>query len=307
MDVITCCRQIAVFVLLIAAVVVKADEVTVDALLAKVPVLSPENEDLKSFQFTVEISEDFGVPLRLDVAWTKTGSAGVTWIEPRSRVPIAFIAEGQGMYFDVATGTIHVAHNVKPGFVLRAKSEAFEFGVGAKYGVKDREDGPDFVLDFPSFLPAAGTDSTIRKRNAAVWEVSNLSPSGESRIVWGFQPSKQWPLCDIVIRSKKNESVILAVRDVSINEPVDKRLQTFPRQTCFPQELRVEKLPEVDSIGGAFDMTVTVVEVSIALAAIHDKELRKSPLLGEIDWQAAARNERKLGPILRDLLAIPAP
>lgn len=304
-----CCAYSLVLLLGIAATlgmpaVVTADEVKIEQLLKKVPILSPDNKDLNSFQFRVEMPTELGVPFPLDVGWTRPDEFGAVFIDSKSRTPVAFIAEKKVLLYDAVTATLTLVDDVLPSVVLKADAKTIQCG----FGFTTQKAKRDFTIDLPSFFRIDVRTPRLVKRDATTWQYTCLSESGMSNIIAVFEPAQPWPLRAFEIRSTTDGSLIMSVTNISINVPVEKRLRVFPSPDRFPPELKIARVAEtkVTSFMDAIGLLTRLTRAIVGRLAIHNKELRQVPFLGDVDWDAAARSDAIIGPALRTLLEMPA-
>ncbi len=277
-----------------------ADELAAK-LLDKVPILTPDNKSLTSFQFSAELAAPMGFLVPVDVGWTRPDDFGALFMDQNSQTPIAFVAQKKVMFYDATESTITVAENARPSIVLRATADK----ITIMYGVTNKEQS-EFVIDLPSFIRNARPKPKITKLGPTNWRLTYSSKSGLSKLMATFDTSQSCALRNFEIRSAKDNALMLAVRNIRVNEKVDARLRKFPSTTDLPPKLKVKKLfaNKENAVEKALELT-SVVKLFLVRIALHDKELRNAPFLKDVDWHEVERADRMVAPALRRLLRLP--
>lgn len=278
-----------------------ADDVTVDGLLQKVPVLSPTNQALQSFHFTAELPTPFGFPALFEVGWTRPDDFGFVLVD-QTRTPVLFIAQKQLLLYDASKGTITWDDDAWPNVVLQADDGRWN----AKYGFAGKDE-VRFIVDLPSLIRGAHASPKLKKLNATTWEVSLLSESGKLETAALFEPSEEWPLRKMVIRNVEDGTSIVSISEISINQPIPKQLMTFPAVERISKEITTRRFSdrEVETDGDGVAVVIQMMRALAAPAAIRDDKLQNIPFWKDVNWAEAARRHRRIGPMLAELLQLP--
>ncbi len=275
-----------------------AEDVTVEGLLAKVPILSPDNEALTSFQFTAEMPTPFGFPAPMNVGWTRPDDFGMILVDPASCTPVVFIAEKRLLLYDTASATVWLADDAVPNFVLGVDDNKFVINYGFASNKK-----ANVTIDLPSLFRDS-QEPKLAKLDNRIWQMTLVSKSGNTKVLANFNAAQTWPLVDMEIRFAKDDSLLLAVKDISINGPVTERLRKFPSANHFPAELKVQRMA-VEEVKGYADGLQVVIRLMRAVggqAAIRNATVRDFPFFSNVDWDQAALADAKIAPALRSLL-----
>jgi len=165
-------------ILAILAQAAAAEEVTIDELLAKVPVLSPDNEELECFRLTGVLPtavRDF--PVRLEMSWSRPNRIHAFYQCPASRIPFAFFADNQMMLLDPAEGSIKLGNEFVPNIEVRVKTESIAVGCGMR---ANHPEGAKVLIDLPSFLRGGNEPGTLTQKSATRWQLTQVSVTKNS-------------------------------------------------------------------------------------------------------------------------------
>lgn len=276
------------------------EEVTLGSLREQIPVFTPDQPTITSFQFSAELPTPLGVLLPLDVAWTREGGLGGLFYTAERQAPLAFFAQEQLLICHAGRNEIHVAEGVLPELNLVATPKMVTF----KFGITSAET-PRFEVDLGSFLASAPADAPLEMTAPGRYRYETLSPSGNSRLITEFETSRACPLRTMEFRTLENDKLLMRVANIAVNQPVPAKLQSFPTRESFPKECRLIPWNGKPSVFGAIGLVTRLMQAYFASVGVHHPETRTSPLVTSADWEAVQQNEAHLAPILKTVLDLP--
>lgn len=273
------------------------DNATLNQLLAKVPVLSPDNPRLKSVQFSAHLPTSLHVAIPAKVTWTASSGMSVIYLDPQNSIPFAWLAENKLMFYDATSARITLYDDISPALVLKATTDKIDVRFGWT------EDNPlELLVDLPSFLRSTEQVPQVTKVDARTYKLIYLSESGMSYTVAFFEPAQPFPLKRLEVRAAEGDSLIVCISDIVINDAQAQRRLKFPTTELFPPELKVEQVATNSSAVESIKKQA-IVHLIRALAlrlAMHDPELRGAA--SDIDWEQVKQTDQIAGPRLRALL-----
>ena len=279
-----------------------AEEITAEGLVAKVPRLAAENEELDSFYFTAQVFTPWGFLANVEAGWTKADGFGFVLADD-SQNPVVYIAGKESLLYDFSTGTIMLTKDAKPNLVIESDGTQTKSGIGVYRG---KEKAP-FNVDLPSLLKNVRPDPELRRISASIYEVVLISASGKSKIVARFNVAEKWPLQSLVLRRIEGDTLLMAFRDISVGRPLPERLTKFPAEVELPQGATIERIvdsPEDARENGAAHLLHMMRSLS-APGAMREPKLRELPMWKDVDWNEAIVRHQILGPQLSQLLELP--
>jgi len=298
-------RLYAAFMLLISAWPMGAshgDEPDLDAWLEKLPLLSSENKQLKSFYFRGKCRFGEHVTARFDVGWTKSGeSASLISVGGDDSVPAMYCSHGQMFLVDYLRGVVTLHEKCKPNFnsgVNDANHILFNMGFSSK-------ESSEIAVDLASFLRGNCNSGQWKPGPPGTWQYTNTSKSGLSSVVAHFDLEHSFPLRKLQVSGEDAAAPLLIFEDLTINEPLPKCLRLFPARDNFPDGIVVESktFAKDNKLAAVADIMKQLMSSLLATTAIDRPELREAvELFPGVDWKQAKANRDKFAPQIRKLL-----
>lgn len=282
-----------------------AEEVTVEGLLKTLPVLSPENKDLTSFQCIVTlpaVNKSEPSYLKTHLAWSAPDTLGCLMVDESDNIPFAFWAQKKAMLYDATSASLTLVKDELPAFELRATDEKMHFGYGFTTKANSR-----FVVDLPSIVLKTKNDYVLKQIDDNQWEVTSTSKSGFSRVIATFDVTQACPVQSVEVRITDIDRLYFSVTDIEVNASLDARLREFPSAEHFPPDLTVKEYTAEENKGFVNGLQISKKFFTILYGrnGLADESVRNNPLLKNIDWDAALRTDEIVGPSMRALFNIP--
>jgi hypothetical protein len=276
---------------------------SIEQLIASVPNLSTDNEQLSSFRFTFEtllIGETKSVT---HFFWCKPDVYGMAVTIGQEKTPVVFLAQKRGIIFDAVSCTGIVDSDLYPQCRIQATDTDLNmqmFGFGSKAEV---------AIDLPSLLRDPRNAAQMDRDEAGNWRVTTPSPSGKSRFVTVFENIPGYPIRSLELRSMrsmKDDPSPFVIRNISINDLSHRDWPDFPDVENFPKGLKV-----VDFLTGAVGTPKSVYNVVSSRAAalvvqwaFRDPTMRNKLPLADVDWEKVLKANNEMGPLLREKLKL---
>jgi hypothetical protein len=285
-----------------------ADEPTIETLVSGTPVLAPHNQRLTNFQLTFETSE---FPFVGRFAWSRPDQRGMVFTAGDERTPFLFLSGKEAMLFDVTSSTALLTTNAGPQFVVRSGDDG-----RVKFGLSITSDAKtEIMLDLPAFFRQARKNGKLERDSSGHWRLTGLADlrnseerrADDRKVIAVFGNSIGFPIRQVEVRSAADDSLVYAIRDISINEDAGYRWPRFPAADCFPRTIKLLQLSDfkTETVAGAMDVPRYLFRGIAAQAALRDPKLRGVPYLGDVDWAKAQRTHEQSSPPLRELFKIP--
>lgn len=298
---------VAAFTLMSAAKVL-ADEPKLEQLLARIPILSSDGETAESFYVRGRVQFQPNLHVDFEATCTKPHqSALLVTIGEDDPAPVLYCARGRIFLVDYLQNVVTYHETGTPSVKIGLGAEdtlSFSLGVNSK-------DTGKIVVDLQPLLRGLGDDAKWNHRKGGEWRYSNISKSGNSRVIADFNiAARGYPLQRFEVRSTSDDSLMIALNEIAVDEPVPSRLSSFPARTDFPDGIIVEsKEFETDQNVAWFAWIMKQFTASLlATAAIDAPELREAAeVFNEVDWKRAEQNRRRYAPQLRSLLKLGRP
>jgi|GEM_PF-3996529 len=274
-----------------------AEPVTIEGLLARVPILSPKNERLSSFHIKVEctLPTPGKQPIGGDVAWSRDHGFGIVGLAGKNGAPQLFLAEEWMFLYEPTTATAIIDDETWPTIRLAAKPEN---KIGLVLGYTEHQSDAEMHIDLPSFFRPSEREVNLTQVDAQTWRLTQESPTGNSDLVADFQPAKAFPLTRLKVDFEDSFGGPLVISEITVNEPVPDRLNKFPRLEQFPKELKLRSGDTVDRPKNVEEFQAGLV---FARFALDDPKLRQDKRLAHVDWEKAEQTDAAILPQLRDL------
>ncbi|MEX0715814.1 MAG: hypothetical protein WD066_04470 [Planctomycetaceae bacterium] len=274
----------------------EAPEFALDDRTVTVPLLSPANDDLASYDFTILID---GVRIR--GAWEREGDArALLMTVAASETPIAYFRGGSLLLFDALDSSVVIANDGPASFELRAVGEAVEWRIGRD---ENKSSGRPFVVDLPSIVRLLGRRPAIEAKADAEWTATSVR--GLRRLEATFDSAAPCPLRTLTVRNERTSEPVVVLEELSINEPVAKSLPRFPAASELPAGLAVRRIEKFDSADERHDLFQRMSASIRALHHVENPETRRPRFLVPVDWDKIDQTHRDLGPRLAKLFAMP--
>lgn len=276
-----------------------AEEPTVESVLKKIPVLSPDNLELKNFTATVRCDASVpGAAMLADIAWVRDKGCSEVMYNPSSGAPIGYLADEKLMFYDLIAGTVIVLENANAAIDGHGTDDGVSFGIGFDTSKQK------VCLDLPSFFEKLDVclDEATLDQTDGKWQLTRQGD--EVQMVGIVSPDQQWPLHEFRLGSADGKHVAFSVSNIYINQ-ADVAVRKFPSAEQFPAELKVDRITKENSKGFFASLGVSAKwgKFVYAHAALANPELRDIPFGGFVDWEKAAEAEKTIGPAFRKLLA----
>ncbi|MEX0866727.1 MAG: hypothetical protein WD030_05170 [Pirellulales bacterium] len=128
--------------------------------IGKVPVLSSNSEELKSFRGTILMGLT-DPPTRIDFSWKAPGYYQFLLRDPNG-VPIVVGAEGSFFIYNALSNSVQYYAPGFPAVTLSVNDDSISFGLGAKFGSGTSQPirTEAVVIDLPSMLRDVPGDGT---------------------------------------------------------------------------------------------------------------------------------------------------
>lgn len=269
---------------------------TVEALLQRMPLLSPENDKVQSFRATLvmpHILDNFVAKL----AWAQDGRTMMLASTGPENVPCFFVSEKKAFLFDASNGSVILFDDAKPRVTMTTTPDNFEFYFG--FGVKS-EDG--LKIDLASFIRSA-TEPAVSRHEDGRWQLTATSKSGKASVVSTFSENSFELQHFIVHAVGSKRDVLVEISEIAINDP-EISFKPFPSTERFPDAVQILKPTNGKlSLYGAVIEMQRFMRIAVCQSAITNerfRDLQKFPL--NIDWNRAKNNYYGVGRELRDLL-----
>lgn len=280
---------------------VAAEEPNLEELLAKVPVLSPTNEALKSFYVRARLPLAGGRPVRFEAAWSAPDEFALSAIVGDAHpTPVLFFSEGRGLMFDSATAVVHFVDDRRPSLQVGVVEENVAMGIYITPSKK-----PKMIVDPPSFFRGLGDHAQWTKLTDTRFRYTNLSKSGSTRVTAEFNVSQPMPLVKLNVAQVEDSTKAIVINEIRVNEPIPQRLRTFPDRDRLPANLVAQstKVADEQQPAGVIDEGKRLMICLLIAAVLDDEELRQGvEKLTDVDWKRAKENRDQFAAPLRELL-----
>lgn len=298
--------RIICFVLFLAlfASAAHAHHPTAKDLLANIPRLSPENEELKSFAFSLESPMFFGTPFTMVTQWKRDEPMRLLTTFGESNTPVCYMADGDAFVFDALQQRVMYIRDTYVKLVLFSDQKGFQFN----YGFETKKEKATLKVDFAGLLQQALEDGEVSRTENGDWRIEFVSKSGRTKFEIDFMDDECYTLRQVTSRSVKENALAFTIRNFSYNKPSNFHWPAFPQTDALGDEVEILELDE-DSIGFNPESLLTTMNFMIAqigFAAIESDEMRDQKFFNSVDWEAAEQFAAKYSPRLKRLLRSPA-
>lgn len=287
-----------------AAMVPAAEPPKIEELIAKMPVLSPDNEAVKSCELRADVGSLGPYHLRSQIGWDRAQgqtAQGFVLYDPQRDVPISVMARGTGFLYDVIGQRGMLGDGIWPRFQLGASEKGnFKISVGMATQ-QDFDNSRDLVaIDVASLLRGCEEVRWAEVLNG-FWMMHAQSKNGRTKIACGFQPDHDYPLKSCLVYADDPSQPLIKIEVVAVNQPVDPQLLSFPADDRIPRNypiLEFAQLMENDP------MTAGLIGFNalFALHAMREPKARKDlPLIKVEDWGPVERHYAEVAPALKRL------
>jgi hypothetical protein len=293
-----------------------AEEVTAESLIAGIPVLSPENQELKSYRFVCDLlSLSDGLAISMDLAWARPDRLRCVVTTGDDAFPVACFANRDGFIFDAADGSVLIQKGGLAGISCSLStaedlSKWLYLKFGWCFGSKYR-----FIpsrLDFPGVFGSEQVSKKLSRHESGAWVLDMQSKQSHGVAVFNQRPPHSLvDFKNIVI----DADFAFRFRSIQINQTNSLASQRFPNQSEFPPGLQVRDCRQLlIEITGNLDreqqekaINDRMYEVMRVQGAIHDPKIRLKMNKDEEFWRQAEKNYKIYGPALRELVKFEPP
>ncbi|TWT29818.1 hypothetical protein [Blastopirellula retiformator] len=283
-----------------------AEPPKLEDLIARMPVLSPDNERVKSCEFIFSLPGLGPFAYRAHVGWDRNRgreSQGMILSDPFGKVPICVAVHGKVFIYDIVRQRGILTDEQFPQVGLHLKTEPeerlqFNYGLIGDDEFAERKDL--IKLDPGTFLTRIQPPKW-NKLDAERWEMKASSASGDTKLTCLFDLSREYPLTKMQMFRESPTDPAIEIEVLSVNGAVDENLLTFPAEADLPKNLPI--LGQEAYQGLDQDSAVKVLgQLFIAHRAMRKPEVRKSiPIFDDVDWDAAELKYSEMAPALMGL------
>lgn len=276
-----------------------ANAPTLESLLERVPVLSPENEDLQSFSFKLRIGT-----ARFQGAWTREGDQRALLVtDALSGTPVVYMNQRRLMIFDILDRRIIMVDDVRPRIDARVFDGWVNFRVGAGDPLKQ---SPPFEVDLPSFARALGRYFPESERQSnGLWKVAGTVGTTSAYAL--FDPARPAAIQSLEMVDRSRRTVDVVIEEVTLNEALVDAFPAFPAPSDLPPGLGFVRTELPGEADGGETFFAPMFTSLIAIDAIDNLQARPFLASMRVDWARIERMNADEGAQLRKLLATPAP
>jgi hypothetical protein len=280
----------------------RADDPNLNALVAKIPLLSHESKDLESFYLRGQVQMRDGLFVNFEVAWAAPNQCvSLISIGDKDPAPVLYCAQNRILLVDYFKGVVSYHETGSPQFNVSVDADdKLSFQMGIKSTVAGK-----IVVDLAKLLQSLGDDAKWEQRPDKTGRYSRLSKSGMSRAFADFDAGHPYPLRKLEVRYVDGDTPLFVFEDMTINKPIPPRLRTFPGRDQFPDGIVVETMKFSDDrkLAAGAELMKQFMTGLLATAAIENRDLREAvEAFGKVDWEQAEKNRRKYAPQLRRML-----
>lgn len=288
-----------------------ADEPDIATLKQAIPILSPENEALNSFYFIGESVLPLGVPVTIEVCWSRDSGFGFVQVDHLG-YPVFFIAEKKSLLYDALESQVMLGEDAFPNLTIQSQNRKLSWMSGFH---NDSDKKARFVVDLPSIVSTAKTEPDISRVNKTDWKLTYKFDKG-AEVSYVFHVDRDISFKSALLKSRQQP--ILTIRNILINQPVPDRLMKFPETKSLSSAVTVKDLGEGletngkglpvtrlgEAIGKISEDTLFLVRAQLTSAAIYHDSYRKYPLPSDIDWKQVEKKHKRIGTKLKSLLNV---
>ncbi len=275
-----------------------AEEPTVERLLESVPVIASTDEQFQQIRFRMELAFSKDAAVTVDVDWRRDQPLGMLASCDRQRTPGWFIADREGMVFDLGEQCIYIVPKCHGTFHLRVKEGNFGFELGIGSG----EDKTEVRLDIPSFWKRLKEEPQLEKDSPSGWKVIGMSPSGKTKQTLYFAEKPPYQLKRFeALMTAEGATGSLRITKIELNQPSVKPWPQFPPYDVFPEglEVRFPKGNKDETEAYARMVVVKSLKCLFTHMGVENEEARKFPFVQQLDWDKARQLLDHFGPQLR--------
>lgn len=277
------------------------EEVTAESLIAGIPVLSPENEELTNFELTIESKYQAKQPLKGHIAWSRPNNCWATLSACKAGYPCVFFAQNKVAAFDATTASVLILKDSGLNFRWFCEKEEWKLSLG----FNKKKQTESILIDIPSHFDCATLNSVITPRPNGGWRVEVISKSGESKSVLLFGSAPRYAIEQFRFTSKNDgDPLRVVLKDITFDSPTSSASACFPKNADFPEGLEVSGLSKEDAQSGKIvSLMQRFFRSFLSQAAIDQESLRKEVIFDRYaDWDAAERVNSHYGPQLKALV-----
>jgi hypothetical protein len=218
-----------------------------------------------------------------------------------TRTPLFFAAAGKLLTYDPIAGSVTVLSKASPPLFL---AKADDDSASINFSPTGRKSDYKFEVDFCSFIDATYRTSAECTAEESKLLCSGLSMSGSMTLTLTFDRNQPMPLrCVEIFPAPEGDQPVVRFINISANQPVRKRLQSFPSDAELSSCAEIEdssskKIATAD----VFRVLADGTRVVLARGALIDRSLRKNPLFEGVNWDEVSSRDAELGPALSKLL-----
>lgn len=287
-----------------------AAEPTLQQLLARVSVLSPEEQGIDQFSFSYKTTYLNQGRLWGEFRW-KRGMPPQHYLSADSRrSPMLLVADQQAMYFDLAQQRIITMDQSCPYLRLRNKGQSlsYEFSIEPYDTRLSRQ---AIQIDLPSFVQVPTHNRVLGNDSHGNWRYQSTSPSGNSIQIATFDSEPPHTLREIVISDIVTGEVGLRIHDIRLNDQCNAPWLRFPTADALPDGLAVVPMKREQLNVGmqlAIGWNKMIETITTVHMAVENEALRAPPLNVTPDqWKRMEQTKQRFGPQLRELIGIGEP
>lgn len=281
----------------------RAEQPTTAQLLQGIPALSPENEELKSYAFSLESPMFFGTPFVLYTQWKRDEPMKLLTTFGENATPICYMAEGDAFFFDVLDRRALFIRNSYVKLVLFSDQKGFQFN----YGFETNEKNAMLKVDVAGLLEQAVEEGEVSQLENGDWRIEFISKSGRTRFQIDFESNESYKLRQIETRSVEDDSLAFRIRNFSVNQPSGFTWPAFPETDALGDGVTIVEHTDdsKESPPEKLYTAMTFMVAQLGFAAVENADLRDQKFFHNIDWQAVQKCAAEFSPRLKRTLRVP--
>lgn len=220
------------------------------------------------------------------------------------------ITQDQTLIYDPVVGQALLCPGgkAKGQFIMRQKKDMLEFAMGLSFDKNDAKDkvSHQIELDLPGLLQAPTLISqSVARQKDGQFLLTGISQKGNRLDAW-IQPGKKMPITriDMINLEKAPGRKVMCLTRIVVNEEIPASEFRSPTQEEWKKVIPV-RLVDSESYLSMMEAVMLFSRAGYARVGISNpeaRELLKYPGLVGINWDAAAANDKKFAPLLKELL-----
>ncbi len=289
-------KSLAISLLLLAACFAAdafAAEPTIDALLKNIPVLRCDDENITSFRCTMVSHMPFETELAVQFAWRNQDEFLVIGRVGEEQTPFCIVAQQKSLIYDASLNQALLNEGMRPKAVIGIADQK---SVKLYWGLTSGKEA-EVEIDLPSMFTQPLADGKLAKDKRGHWCLSTESASKNTRTVAVFEAAEGFPLRSVELRAADDDSVLLSIRDIALNQEDQRLWPTFPEMNQLPPGLKIEFRPMEEETKdlAPLQLMTYIVRAATSQVAIRNENWRQEKIFEGVDWEQAQKTNRDIG------------